>query len=88
MYNVKRFTHDAEAKKFSAFASDIFERGEFVLPLVLATDCGTTATFFLDTTERCGTIDNEVIAWHFVPSPTSVDENPRLKGYSLTLFND
>lgn len=87
-YNVKLFSHDAKAKKFVAECSDVFQRGEFVLPLTLVSDLGNEATFILVEVERTNDEDNEVLAWHFLPSADSVARNPRLAGYSLTLLND
>lgn len=85
-YSVKLFTHDAKTKTFTAFISDVFVRGEFVLPLVLVSDMGSEATFFLMETEKDE--EGDTLCWHFEPSPESVEANPRLAGYSLKLFND
>jgi len=33
-------------------------------------------------------VENELIAWNFVPTPESVHAQPVLNGYTMTLLND
>ncbi len=85
-YMVNRFSHDADEKYFTAEASDLEGGPSPTITLVSAG--GNEATFARVGVERDGSPDDEIVAWTYKPSAESVERNPRLKGYSLTIFND
>jgi hypothetical protein len=85
-YRVSLFTHCAETKCFTAEASEL--EGGPSPTITLVSDGGNEATFARIGVERSNDEDDEIIAWTYRPAAESLDRNPRLAGYSLTLFND
>lgn len=81
------FTINCRDKYFAADASDLndYNLGYFS-HLTLISDLGNTARFVRAKIDW----DNEgdIQCWHFAPTPDAVVANPKLQGWSLTLFND
>lgn len=88
--SVNRFSHDCKRKSFTAEMSDLpREIGHFVTQgLTLVSDLGTEAHFYVTKIDRSDDMDNELVAWNLLPSAESIERNPRLKDYTLTIFND
>lgn len=86
---VGRFTHSSKNKSFTAEASDFNEENLVGRPTItLVSDMGTTAEFFHNKIVRTEDEDNEILYWEYKPTSESVAANPRLKDYTLTIFND
>jgi hypothetical protein len=86
-YSVKQFTHCGTGKYFCTEISNL--NLPYPPPTItLVSDMGTEATFARVGAERCGTIDDEVLAWIYKPTAESLEACTRLKDYKLTIFND
>lgn len=86
--SVRMFGHNCSFKSFSAEASDLGEYFFAQPSLTLVSDFNNEATFTLRRVVRTDDIDNEIQCWEYTPTAESVAANPRLEGYSLTVFND
>ncbi len=83
-YSVNNFSHHADTKSFTAEASDL--PGSIGREITLVSDFGNEAHFNLLTIEQDD--EGDYRCWIFKPIAESVERNPRLAGYSLTIFND
>lgn len=87
--SVRMFGHNSQYKSFSAEASDL--GGYFdsdTRRITLVSDFNTEADFDFRRCVRSDDIDNEIQCWEYLPTAESVAANPRLKDYTLTVFND
>lgn len=93
--SVCKFTHNSKQKSFTCELSDLGPHFTFDpiytdacdVGLVLVSDMGTTATFYLNDTYYDAS-NEDIQYWFLKPTTEEIRKNPRLDGYTMTIFND
>jgi len=90
MNSTKQMTVYKATKELVCEASDLV--GFYAMPgqtiLVQSDKTGAVARFEMDTCERDGSEDNEILCWRLRPDNLTLAQQPGLRGWTLVVLND
>jgi hypothetical protein len=95
-YDIKQFFHDSIEKSFIADAAELARCGEALFDspsidsptrgLTIKSAGGQTADFLIQRVERSA--EREILFWLLTPTTASVERQPELLDYTVTIYND